>query len=80
MLDKNKHKLTEKLSYQTLLTKAYWPIENENMVNKNGRLKPNQKATPLVQHWSGAKLVAKSGNAYTKTHTKLITKLITSTK
>ena len=50
MLDKNKHKLTEKLSYQTLLTKAYWPIENENMVNKNGRLKPNQKATPLVQH------------------------------
>ena len=71
MLDKNKHKLTEKLSYQTSLTKAYWPIENENMVNKNGRLKPNQKATLLVP---------KSGNAYTKTHTKLITKLITSTK
>ena len=33
-----------------LLTKPYWPIKSENMVNKNGKLKPKQNASPLVEH------------------------------
>lgn len=64
MLDKNKHKLPDKLSTQTLLTKANWPIESENVVNKNGRPKPKQNAMPTVKDWSGAKLVANQETLY----------------
>lgn len=50
MLDKNKYKLAEKLSNQSLLTKVSWPIGKKNMVNKNGRLKSKQNARPTVEH------------------------------
>ena len=50
VLDKNKYKLAEKLSNQSLLTKVSWPIEKKNMVNKNGRLKSKQNARPPVEH------------------------------
>ena len=46
----NKHKLAKKLYNDTLQTKANWPTENENMVNKNSRVKPKQNATPTVEY------------------------------